>query len=226
MALYTALVRAVETYRHAEIWRQLVRRCMTADFSWDRSAERYVDLYFRALAVKRQAQRTLSDYALARSRMTDHVHRASLHPGSLFARVRGACRRATDQRGKPAVALDRTAFYPTGGGQPNDRGTLDGVPVLDVIVEDGLVWHVLAAELPGSECAGILDWARRFDHMQQHTGQHILSEAFIVTCDAHTVAFHLGADACTIDLDRADLGPTRWRRRRPRPTRSSSGAAR
>jgi alanyl-tRNA synthetase len=109
--------------------------------------------------------------------------------------------------GKPAVALDRTAFYPTGGGQPNDRGTLDGVPVLDVIVEDGIVWHVLAAELPGNEVWGILDWSRRFDHMQQHTGQHILSQAFIVTCDAETVAFHMGADASTIDLGRADLGP-------------------
>ena len=109
--------------------------------------------------------------------------------------------------GKPAVALDRTAFYPTGGGQPNDRGTLDGVPVLDVIVEDGIVWHVLAAELPGDEVRGILDWSRRFDHMQQHTGQHILSQAFVVTCDAETVAFHMGADASTIDLGRADLGP-------------------
>ena len=109
--------------------------------------------------------------------------------------------------GKPAVALDRTAFYPTGGGQPNDLGTLDGVPVLDVIVEDGVVWHLLEAELPGDEVCGILDWSRRFDHMQQHTGQHILSQAFVVTCDAETVAFHMGADASTIDLGRADLGP-------------------
>jgi starch synthase len=68
MALYAALVRAVEMYRHAEIWRQLMRRCMLADFSWRSSAEKYVDLYFRALAVKRQAQRTLSDYALTRSK--------------------------------------------------------------------------------------------------------------------------------------------------------------
>jgi starch synthase len=67
MALYASLVRAVETYRHAELWRQLVRRCMLADFSWRSSAEKYIDLYFRALAVKRQAQRTLSDYALARN---------------------------------------------------------------------------------------------------------------------------------------------------------------
>jgi alanyl-tRNA synthetase len=109
--------------------------------------------------------------------------------------------------GGPAVALDRTAFYPTGGGQPNDQGTLDGVPVLDVTVENGVVWHILAAELLKDEVCGILDWSRRFDHMQQHTGQHILSQAFVVTCDAETVAFHMGADASTIDLSRADLGP-------------------
>ena len=66
MALYTALTRALETYRHHEIWRQLVRRCMAADFSWQRSAQRYVDLYHRALAARRQGQRTLSDYALGR----------------------------------------------------------------------------------------------------------------------------------------------------------------
>ncbi|MCU0501645.1 MAG: alanyl-tRNA editing protein [Anaerolineae bacterium] len=109
--------------------------------------------------------------------------------------------------GKPAIALDRTAFYPTGGGQPNDRGTLAGVPVLDVIVEDGVVWHILAAECPREEVRGVIDWSRRFDHMQQHTGQHILSQAFVVTCDAETVAFHMGADASTIDLNRADLRP-------------------
>ncbi len=66
LALYAALVRALETYRHREIWRQLVRRCMAADFSWQRSAQRYVDLYRRALAARRQSQRTLSDYALER----------------------------------------------------------------------------------------------------------------------------------------------------------------
>ena len=116
--------------------------------------------------------------------------------------------------GKPAVALDRTAFYPTGGGQPHDTGTLDGVPVVDVIAEDGLIWHVLASDVPGTsesawhvgaELSGALDWPRRFDHTQQHTGQHILSEAFIETHQAETVAFHLGATACTIDLNRVDL---------------------
>lgn len=109
--------------------------------------------------------------------------------------------------GRPAVALDRTAFYPTGGGQPHDTGTLDDAAVTDVFTEDGVIWHVLADELAGEVVHGRLDWARRFDHMQQHTGQHILSQAFIVAQEAETVAFHLGATASTIDLNRADLGP-------------------
>ena len=113
-------------------------------------------------------------------------------------------RLAAASRRWPSIAR---AFYPTGGGQPNDLGTLDGLRVLDVIVEDGVVWHILDAELLGDEVRGALDWSRRFDHMQQHTGQHILSQAFVVTCDAETVAFHMGADASTIDLSRADLGP-------------------
>ena len=120
--------------------------------------------------------------------------------------------------GRLAVALERTAFYPTGGGQPNDIGALFpagvGAPatpgtgsagVLDVIAEDGLIWHILAAPLAADSVTGVLDWSRRFDHMQQHTGQHILSQAFIQLADAETVAFHLGAAAGTIDLNRIDL---------------------
>jgi alanyl-tRNA synthetase len=124
--------------------------------------------------------------------------------------------------GRPAVALDRTAFYPTGGGQPHDTGRLlpagtdlsaacaaegAGINVLSVIAEDGLVWHILSAPLVADAVAGALDWTRRFDHMQQHTGQHILSQAFIRACDAETVAFHLGAASSTIDLNRIDLAP-------------------
>ncbi len=109
--------------------------------------------------------------------------------------------------GKETVALDRTAFYPTGGGQPHDTGTLNDVAVTDVFAEDGLVWHVLAGELTADTVTAALDWSRRFDHMQQHTGQHILSQAFIVERNAETVAFHLGATASTIDLNRTDLGP-------------------
>jgi alanyl-tRNA synthetase len=115
----------------------------------------------------------------------------------------------------PAVVLDRTAFYPTSGGQPADRGTLNGVILLDVAVRegDGAILHVLSAPLPAlgqddspeMEVAGAVDWPRRFDHMQQHTGQHILSAAFERLLDADTVGFHLGAETSTIDLDVAGL---------------------
>ncbi len=114
---------------------------------------------------------------------------------------------ATEIDDRPAVALDVTAFYPTGGGQPHDTGTLNGVPVVDVQLVDGQILHVLEGVLEGVVVLGELDWKRRFDHMQQHTGQHILSQAFVATCKAETVGFHLGQDLCTIDLDLAPLVP-------------------
>src|SRR5256885_15690354 len=79
------------------------------------------------------------------------------------------------------VALDRTAFYPTGGGQPNDTGTLDGARVVECIDEGETVLHVIQGPTPaiGSTVKGRVDWSRRLDHIQQHTGQHILSQAFV-----------------------------------------------
>jgi alanyl-tRNA synthetase len=105
--------------------------------------------------------------------------------------------------GRPAVVLDRTAFYPASGGQPADRGNLDGIAVLDVVAReaDGAVIHVLSEEVSGGEIEGQVDWQRRFDHMQQHTGQHILSAVFKKELDAETVGFHVGAESSTIDLD-------------------------
>lgn len=109
---------------------------------------------------------------------------------------------ARDVRGgHPAVSLDRSAFYPEGGGQPADRGTLGGIPVLDVESDDaGTVWHTLAAPLDADAVTGIVDWTRRFDLMQQHHGQHLLSAAFEELHQLRTVAFHLSADYATIDL--------------------------
>lgn len=108
--------------------------------------------------------------------------------------------------GQPAVTLDRTAFYPTGSGQPHDMGNLNGVPVLDVRSEGDAVWHVLAAPLPiAAGVHGQVDWLRRRDHMQNHSGQHILSQAFIQTALALTVAWRLSDNSLTIDLDRAGL---------------------
>jgi len=109
--------------------------------------------------------------------------------------------------GQPAVVLNRTAFYPTSGGQPADRGRLGGKTVLDVVEreEDGAVVHVLSEGVESERVEGEVAWDRRFDHMQQHTGQHILSAAFEQVIGAQTVGFHLGAQSSTIDVDQADL---------------------
>jgi len=105
--------------------------------------------------------------------------------------------------GHPAVVLDRTAFYPESGGQPADRGELEDVAVINVIEResDGAVIHVLSGEIPDGTVEGKVDWHRRFDHMEQHTGQHILSAAFEQKLDAETVGFHLGSESSTIDVN-------------------------
>jgi alanyl-tRNA synthetase len=113
---------------------------------------------------------------------------------------------ATEQMAdRLAVVLDRSAFYPTGGGQPHDTGTLAGWPVLEVIEReaDGAVLHLLPAEatLRSDQVTGEIDWPRRFDHMQQHTGQHILSQAFVQVANADTVGFHMSSDYSTIDVN-------------------------
>jgi alanyl-tRNA synthetase len=102
------------------------------------------------------------------------------------------------------VTLSATAFYPTSGGQPHDLGRLGGRHVVDVVAhEDGRVVHVVDGPLDaGRHVDGAVDWPRRFDHMQQHTGQHVLSAAFDRVCQARTEGFHLGTTAATIDLHR------------------------
>ena len=110
--------------------------------------------------------------------------------------------------GRPAAQLDRTTFYPEGGGQPYDTGTLDSIEVSEVQAEDdGSVWHVLSEPLSQEKVTGEVDWSRRFDHMQQHTGQHILSRAFIETSEADTIGFHLGVSYSTIDLNTTAITP-------------------
>ena len=105
------------------------------------------------------------------------------------------------------IYLDRTAFYPTSGGQPYDIGTLGGVAVIEVVDEDDRVAHVLNAPLADAEAAGEIDWRRRFDHMQQHTGQHLLSAVLLELFQAPTVSFHLGAESSTIDIATTSLEP-------------------
>ncbi|MGI8785994.1 MAG: alanyl-tRNA editing protein [Acidobacteriota bacterium] len=105
------------------------------------------------------------------------------------------------------VDLDQTCFYPTSGGQPHDLGRLQEATVLDVLEEEDRVLHRISDDVlhQGQVVTGTIDWSRRFDHMQQHTGQHILSQAFVRALGAETVSFHLGAEVCTIDLAREEL---------------------
>ncbi len=113
---------------------------------------------------------------------------------------------STEVNGKPAVVLDETCFYPTSGGQLHDTGIIENIPVIEVIEDDSIIYHVLDGEIPpGEKVRCEIDWIRRFDNMQQHTGQHILSQSFIKTSGAETVSSSLGQEISTIDLNRPDL---------------------
>src|SRR6059058_338195 len=111
----------------------------------------------------------------------------------------------TDE-GRTIVTLDRTAFYPTGGGQPTDTGALGGARVVECVeAEDGGVLHVVEGSAPeaGATVRGRVDWPRRLDHIQQHTGQHVLSQALVELFGAQTRSFRMTADACEIDVELA-----------------------
>src|SRR5579871_3944790 len=136
-----------------------------------------------------------------------------------------------ERDGKNLVVLDRTAFYPTSGGQLHDIGNLSSlengsaddrgasdskaagsklVAILDVFdEEDGKIYHVTSEALaPGKSIRGVIDEARRRDHIQQHSGQHVLSAAFVRLFDVPTASFHMGAESCTIDLSAKSLSET------------------
>lgn len=138
--------------------------------------------------------------------MTERAYYADSYTHQFRARVR----EVVTHDGKPAVVLDTTYFYPNVGGQPDDRGTLNGIPVQEIAIResDKAILHILAQPLGNVETVeGEIDWLRRWDHMQQHTGQHILSQAFIRAAEAVTIGFHLGVDTVTIDLDTDHLSP-------------------
>ena len=119
-----------------------------------------------------------------------------------FAAVVTSCEEA---KGGWAVTLDQTAFYPEGGGQPYDTGTLGGAQVREVREKDGVIVHLCDAPLAaGAAVEGTIDWARRFDHMQQHSGEHICSGLICARFHCDNVGFHMGADAVTIDFN-ADI---------------------
>lgn len=105
------------------------------------------------------------------------------------------------------IYLDRTAFYPASGGQPCDAGRLNGVEVAEVVDEGETVAHLLVAPLPGGAVRGQLNWPRRFDHMQQHSGQHLLSAVLAELLGHTTVSVHIGQHSSTIDLDASQLTP-------------------
>lgn len=109
--------------------------------------------------------------------------------------------------------LDRSAFYPTSGGQPHDLGTLGGIGVADVVDEDERVAHVLAKPYTGGNAVhGVIDWPRRWDYMQQHTGQHLLSGAFEELFQWPTVSVHFGDALCTLELGTPAISPNQLRR--------------
>jgi alanyl-tRNA synthetase len=111
--------------------------------------------------------------------------------------------------GNPArVYLDRTLFYPTSGGQPHDVGRLGGASVLDVVDEEERVAHLVAGDVVGSSVEGEIDWVRRYDHMQQHSGQHLLSALFADSLGHTTLSVHFGAAMSTLDLDTGSLSAT------------------
>jgi alanyl-tRNA synthetase len=108
----------------------------------------------------------------------------------------------SDSGTQPAweVLLDQTAFYPTSGGQPNDLGQIGDAKVLDVRDDEEYILHIVDREVAMGAISGAIDWPRRFDHMQQHTGQHLLSAMLQERFGRPTVSFHLGSELCTIDV--------------------------
>jgi alanyl-tRNA synthetase len=134
--------------------------------------------------------------------MTDRLYYTDPYAAEFDATVVSVAPVPGDDK-RQAVVLDRTAFYPTSGGQPSDTGTLGTARVLDVVDEDdGRIVHVVEGAIQSGPVRGTIDWPRRFEHMQQHTGQHVLSAAFDRSLQVRTVSFHLGTASSTIDLAR------------------------
>ncbi len=106
------------------------------------------------------------------------------------------------------IYLNRTAFYPTSGGQPYDTGSIAGVPVLEVVDEGDRIAHLTGSSVKAGEVDCAIDWQRRFDHMQQHSGQHLLSAVLLEFFGLSTASFHLGQDFSTIDLEVSSVDPS------------------
>ncbi len=137
--------------------------------------------------------------------MTDRLY----YPDSYLKTFVAKKLSSTPKNGGFAIILDQTAFYPTSGGQPNDLGKLGGHEILDVFEDENRnVVHLVCYEVGAERPTGLIDWERRLDHMQQHTGQHLLSQAFLTTAGFNTIGFHLSSDYATIDLDTDSVTPS------------------
>lgn len=136
---------------------------------------------------------------------TERLYYADSYLAAFHATIRD---RSADGR---RLILDRTAFYPTSGGQPHDLGRLGGAAILDVIDEGDEVVHVLDQPVAGDAIDGRVDWGRRLDHMQQHTGQHLLSAVLAELFGIETVSVHFGDRYATLDLDTGHLGAEQLR---------------
>ncbi len=133
--------------------------------------------------------------------VTERLYYSDSHLIEFDARVVDVTDRVSGWTG---VVLNRTAFYPTGGGQPGDAGTLNGARVVECIDDgDKGVLHVVQGAAPARDgiVHGRIDWPRRLDHIQQHTGQHILSQAFVTLFNAPTKSFRVGDLSCEIDVE-------------------------
>ncbi len=102
---------------------------------------------------------------------------------------------------RPALILDQTCFYPESGGQPADKGAINGVNVIGVLEKGERIIHLLEEDVSEKEIKGIIDWPTRFDHMQQHSGQHLLSQSFFELLEGETLSFHLGDESSTVEID-------------------------
>ncbi|HEX7957748.1 MAG TPA: DHHA1 domain-containing protein [Pyrinomonadaceae bacterium] len=142
---------------------------------------------------------------------TERLYYSDSHLVEFEARVLSVSR---DEEGRASVTLDRTAFYPSGGGQPPDTGRLGAARVVECVDEGGGVLHVCEGEAPaaGERVVGRVDWPRRLDHIQQHTGQHILSQAFVELYGAQTRSFRMTEEACEVDVELKDPSDERVER--------------
>jgi alanyl-tRNA synthetase len=154
-------------------------------------AENYVDLFFNDIPPNTK-----------RTFMTKRLY----YQDSKIRHFSATCLEIQEDEKGTNIRLDQTAFYPTSGGQPHDLGTINGIRIRDVWSgTQGQIWHLLERAPTTKEVSAEIDWPRRFDHMQQHTGQHILSAVFIDILNANTIGFHIGSESNTIDLDISQL---------------------